>query len=74
MWDATSVDTYALSYRNLAVQDAATAAVRTESLKEEKYAYLLNAHEFVPIAVESFSVFGPRSLAFVKELGWRLRY
>ena len=57
--DATSVDTYAPSYRNLAVQAAAAIAARAESLKEEKYADLLNAHEFVPIAVESYSVLGP---------------
>ena len=74
VWDAMSVDTHAPSYRNLAVQAAGAVATRAESLKEEKYAGLLNTHEFVPIAVESSGVFGPQSLAFVKELGRRLRY
>ena len=30
-------------------------------------------HVFVPVAVESSGVFGPKSLSFVRELGRRLR-
>ena len=72
VWDVTCVDTFAPSYRSLAVQGPGTVAVRAESLKEEKYFDLLHTHEFAPIAVETSGVFGPRTLAFVKELGRRL--
>ena len=74
VWDTTCVDTNAPSNSNLAVPAAGTVAVRAESPKEEKYADLLHTHEFVPIAVGSSGVFGPRSLVFMKELGRRLRY
>ena len=73
MWDVTCIDTFAPSYRSLAVQGPGTVAARAESLKEEKYIDLLRTHEFAPIAVETSGVFGPRTLAFVKELGRRLR-
>ena len=62
------MDTYAPSYKNLAVQAAGAVAKRAESLKEDNYADLLHTHEFVPIAAESSGVLGPRSLTFVKEL------
>ena len=73
MWDVTCVDTFAPSYRSLAVQGPGTVAARAESVKEEKYIDLLRTHEFVPIAVETPGVFGPQTLAFVKELGRGLR-
>ena len=73
VWDATCVDTFAPSYRSLAVHAAGEVASRSEVLKEEKYADLLHTHVFVPVAVESSGVFGPKSLSFVRELGRRLR-
>ena len=72
VWDVTCLDTFAPSYRSLAVQGPGTVATRAESLKEEKYFDLLHTHEFAPIAVETSGVFGPQTLAFVKELGRRL--
>ena len=71
VWDVTCVDTFAPSYRSLAVQGPGTVVARAESLKEEKYIDLLRTHEFSPIALETSGVFGPRTLAFVKELGRR---
>ena len=73
VWDATCIDTFALSYRSLAVHSAGAVAARVESLKEEKYIDLLHSHDFAPVAVETSGVLGPRSLSFVKELGRRLR-
>ena len=73
MWDATCADTYAPSYRNLAVCAAGDVAARVESLKEEKYIDLLHNYNFVPVAVETSGVFGPRTLSFVRDLGRRLR-
>ena len=40
VWDATCVDTYAPSYRSLAVTSAGAVAARAEVLKEEKYSAL----------------------------------
>ena len=71
VWDATCTDTFALSYRSLAVHSAGAIAARVESLKEE--VDLLHSHDFAPVAVETSGVLGPRSLSFVKELGRRLR-
>ena len=62
MWDATCIDTFAPSYRSLAVQAAGSVAAKAESLKEEKYSDLSQTHEFAPIAVEPSGVFGPQSL------------
>ena len=73
VWDATCADTFAPSYRSLAVYAAGDVAARVESLKEEKYTDLLHSYDFVPIAVETSGVFGPRTLSFLKELGRRLR-
>ena len=73
VWDATCTDTFALSYRSLAVHSAGAVAARVESLKEEKYIDLLHSHDFAPVAVETSGVLRPRSLSFVKELGRRLR-
>ena len=72
-WDVTSVDTFAPSYRSLAVREPGAVAARAESLKEEKYIGLLRTHEFAPIAVEASGVFGPRTLTLVKELGRKVR-
>ena len=43
-----------------------------EVRKEQKYASLPPTHKFTPVAIESMGTFGPRSLAFVKELGKRI--
>ena len=40
VWDATCIDTFAPSYRSLAVQAAGAVAEKVESLKEEKYSDL----------------------------------
>ena len=51
--DATCVDTFAPSYRSLAVHLAGAVVARKEALKEEKYAGLAHSHHFVPVAVET---------------------
>ena len=69
MWDTTCVDAFAPSYRSLSVHAAGAVAAKAEAVKEEKYSDLLHTYNFVPITVESSGAFGPRSLAFVKDLG-----
>ena len=73
IWDATCVDTFAPSYRNLAVVSAGAVASRAESLKQEKYTALDHSHIVTPIAIETSGAFGPKTLSFIKEFGRRLR-
>ena len=68
------IDTFAPSYRSLAVQAVGAVAAKAEFLKKEKSSDLSQTHEFAPIAMESSGVFGPQSLTFVKELRRKLRY
>ena len=72
VWDATCLDTFALSHRSLVVHSAGGIAAKAEDLKGAKYADLLSSHIFVPVAIETTGVFGPRTLSFVKSLGKRL--
>ena len=39
----------------------------------QKYALLGNSHHFVPIAIETFGVFGPEALSFLRELERRIK-
>ena len=43
------MDTFAPSYRSLAVHGPGDIAARAESLKKEKYNDMLHTHEFVPM-------------------------
>ena len=75
VWEATCVDTITPSYRSQATHEAGTVAARAESLKGEKYSEPLQTHELShSIWHGSFSVYGQRSLLFVKELVRRLRH
>ena len=69
VWDATCLDTFALSHRSLVVHSAGGIAAKAEDLKGAKYADLLSSHIFVPVAIETTGVFGPCNLSFVKSLG-----
>ena len=51
------MDTYAPSYRSLAVTSAGAMAARAKVLKEEKYSdALIHSHFFTVIAVETSGV------------------
>ena len=73
VWDATCPDTFAPSYRAQATLGPGEVAALAEARKEQKYASLPPNHSFTPVAIETMGTFGPRSLAFVKELGRRIR-
>ena len=40
--------------------------------KEAKYTSLCSTHVFTPVAIETSGVFGPKSLSFIRELGWQI--
>ena len=69
VWDATCPDTLATSYRGQATTAAGKVAAAAEDRKTKKYSNLDQAYLFMPVAIETFGTFGPRSLAFIKELG-----
>ena len=48
-------------------------AALAEERKKNIYAHLDPSHSFTPVAVETSGVVGPQSLAFLKDLGRRMR-
>ena len=72
VWDATCPDTLAASYRGQATAEAGKVAAATEDRKANKYIHLDPAYLFIPLAFETLGVFGPKTLAFVRELGRRI--
>ena len=48
-------------------------AALAEERKKNIYAHLDPSHSFTPVAVETSGVVGPQSLAFLKDLGHRMR-
>ena len=73
VWDATCPDTLAASYRVHATSMPEKVAATAEERKSRKYRGLPPGHLFAPIAIETLGAIGPRSLAFLKELGRRIR-
>ena len=49
-------------------------ATQAEERKEAKYAYLNCMHSFTPVAIETYRVFGQKTMRFVWELGQRLEH
>ena len=73
VWDATCPDTYAPSYVSLSTREAGAVADQAEQNKRQKYAHLAASYYFVPVAIETSGVMGPEALAFIRELGHRLK-
>ena len=69
VWDATCPNTFAPSY----ISSATSEAGAVEEQKKNIYAHLDPSHSFTPVAVETSGVVGPQSLAFLKDLGRRMR-
>jgi len=72
VWDATCPDTLAPSYDTLATREAGLVAEEAEKKKCAKYAHLEESHHFVPVAVETMGVFGPKTRSFLRDLGHRI--
>ena len=72
VWDATCPDTFAISHRPYATQGAGKVAEHTEDRKADKYQDLPPSHIFTPMAVETMGAIGPRSVAFLRQLGSRI--
>ena len=66
-------DSFAPSYISSATSEAGAVAALAEERKKNIYAHLDPSHSFTPVAVETSGVVGPQSLAFLKDLGRRMR-
>ena len=73
MWDATCPDILAPSHIALASREPGLVVEQAEQQKKTKYADLLNTHHFVPIGIETTSLFGLEAFSFFKELSCHLR-
>ena len=72
VWDATYPDTYAPSYISQAKTVAREVAAHAEDRKRAKYSGLPVTHFFVPVAIETSGVIGPKSKMLLEEFGSRM--
>lgn len=71
-WDATCVDTYAVSHVNSSAVAPGNAAREAEERKRRKYAALGARYRFEPVAVETAGVYGDTTGTLLSEIGRRL--
>ena len=71
-WDATIIDTSAVSYIQIGSTVSASAANAAAARKHIKYDTALATHIFVPVAVETLGPFCDEGLKFVSEIGLSL--
>ena len=69
MWDATCPDIFAATYRI----PATSGAGKVDELAEERSKYKHLGPAYFITAIKTSGAIGPRSMAFLKELGRRLR-
>ena len=72
VWDATVPDSLAPSYSQTAVSGVGAVAAQAELRKVSKYSSLPPSVCFVPVAIESLGTCGPRTSAFLRDLGRRI--
>ncbi|XP_045777024.1 uncharacterized protein LOC123875316 [Maniola jurtina] len=68
VWDATCVDTLALSHIQVTSVAAGTAATKAERAKRRKYENIENNFIFVPFGVETMGSWGEDARSFFKDL------
>ena len=73
IWDATFPDILAQLYRAHATRGPGAVAEMAEEMKEVKYNYLTRNY-FVPVAIETLGTIGPKFLAFLKDLGRKIKH
>ena len=71
-WDATIVDTLAVSYVQNGSTASAGAANSAAARKHAKYDTISATHIFVPVAVETLGPFYDEGFKFVSVIGLRL--
>ena len=71
-WDATIVDTLAVSYVQIGSNASARAANAAAARKHAKYDTISATHIFVLVAVETLGPFCDEGFKYVSEIGLRL--
>ncbi|KAI8426707.1 hypothetical protein MSG28_014413 [Choristoneura fumiferana] len=72
VWDATCVDTFALSHIQATSSQAGAVADQAQILKRRKYSSLLKDYEFAALAVETLGPWSADMKFFIKALSSRL--
>ena len=72
-WDITCCNIFAPFYSTVAASGAGMVARHAEEQKKALYDELDSTHVFIPIVIETSGVLGDDTLAFLKEVGYRLR-
>ncbi|KAI8423271.1 hypothetical protein MSG28_014298 [Choristoneura fumiferana] len=72
VWDATCVDTFALSHIQATSSRAGAAADQAQLLKRRKYSSLLKDYEFAALAVETLGPWSADMKCFIKAFSSRL--
>ena len=72
-WDFTCPDTFAPSHLPHSSVESGAVAADAENSKALKYSHLSNTSHFIPVAVETTGTFGPSALAFLHEIGRRIK-
>ena len=67
-WNATVVDTLAMSYLSSSSTDVGSAAKVASERKTAKYLALSSSHIFIPVAVETFSSFNEDGDSFLAQV------
>ena len=68
-WDATVVDTLAMSYLSPSCTDVGSVAKAAAKRKTAKYSVLSSSHIFIPVAVETLSPINEAGDSFLAQVG-----
>jgi len=71
-WDATCSDTFSPSALSSSAAFPGSKCCSAEASKQTKYKSLEDRFTFVPIAIETSGIIGPKSKHFLRELGHRI--
>ena len=73
VWDATVIDTLAPSYLQPTAATTGAAAELADARKNKKYQDLLNAHHFIPLAMETLGPINETGITFIADIGRNLK-
>ena len=60
-------------YRDMASIRTGAVVAAAEERKVAKYMALGHSHSFTPVAIETLGAIGPKSLAFIRDLGYTMK-
>jgi hypothetical protein len=72
LWDVTCSDTFAPSYRQIALKGTSGVAIAAEKRKVQKYQHYTQNYIFQPVGVETLGAMGTGARDFIEEIGMKL--